>query len=400
MGLVPTLSFEEARACVLATARAAAREPASEMVSLLDSAGRVLASDYKADRDYPPASKSVRDGFAVRASDLPGELSVIGEVQAGASFEGEIGPSQAIEIMTGAPVPQGADSVVMVEHVTRDGDRVRSDPPISAGENISVQGCEARKGDVVLRKGIRVGYTEMAMLATIGCAGVRVYRRPRVAVIPTGNEVVDITETPAPFQVRNSNAYALAVQVRRAGGDPVILPVARDEYSHTRFLIERGLETDLLLLSGGVSAGKYDLVEKVLADFGAQFLFDRVRIQPGQPLVFGSVREKMFFGLPGNPASTIVCYELFGRAVTETLGGQPEAPLPICYARLTEPFRQKTGLTRFLPARLAPEGQCVTPIPWSGSGDVAALARSNAFLVTQPEREAWDAGDLIRVLAR
>jgi molybdopterin molybdotransferase len=288
----------------------------------------------------------------------------------------------------------------MVEHVTRDGGRIRTTAQLSAGDNISPQGCEARSGDIVLRKGTRVGFTEMAMLATIGCAGVRVFRRPRVAIIPTGNEVVDVTDKPAPFQVRNSNAYALAVQVRRAGGDPVMLPVARDEYEHTRSLIERGLEAGLVLLSGGVSAGKYDLVEQVLADFGARFLFDRVRIQPGQPLVFGTVRDKMFFGLPGNPASTMVCYELFGRAVTELLAGQQNSPLPICYARLTEPFRQKTGLTRFLPARLAPEGQCITPVRWSGSGDVAALARSNAFLVTEPDRETWEAGDLIGVLAR
>src|SRR5947209_5686693 len=227
MGLVPTFTFEEARACVLATARAAAREPASEMVSLLDSAGRVLAADYKADRDYPPASKSVRDGFAVRATDLPGELSLIGEVQAGAVFESQVGSSQAVEIMTGAPVPAGADSVVMIEHVAREGDRIRVAGQLSPGDNISPQAGDARKGDIVLRKGTRVGFTEMAMLATIGCAGVRVYRRPRIAVIPTGNEVVDVTDTPSISQVRNSNAFALAVQIRRAGGDPVVLPVAR-----------------------------------------------------------------------------------------------------------------------------------------------------------------------------
>jgi molybdopterin molybdotransferase len=400
MELVPTMTFEEARACVLATTRRAAREPASEMVGVLDSAGRVLASDYKADRDYPPARKSVRDGFAARAADLAGELSVIGEVQAGAQFAGEVGPGQAVEIMTGAPVPEGADAVIMVEHVTRAGDRIRAERAVSEGENISPQGCEARTGEVVLRKGTRVGFAEMAMLATIGCAGVRVYRRPRVAIIPTGNEVVDITAIPQPFEVRNSNAYALAVQVRRAGGDPVMLPVARDEYDHTRSAVEHGLHADLILLSGGVSAGKYDLVEKVLNEFGAHFLFDRVRIQPGQPLVFGTVGEKLFFGLPGNPASTMVCFEVFARAATELLGGNMEPGLPLCYARLTDSFQQKTGLTRFLPARLAPEGECVTPLRWSGSGDVPALARSNAFLVTEPEREAWAAGDLIRVLPR
>ena len=399
MGLVPTMTFEEARACVIGTARASVREPAVEMVSLLDSAGRTLAADYKADRDYPASNRSVRDGFALR-SGASAELSVVGEARAGASFEGEVSPGQAVEIMTGATVPAGADAVVMLEHVDREDSRIRTRASIAVGENISPQGCEAREGDVVLRRGTRVGFAEMAMLATIGCAGVRVYRRPRIAIIPTGDEVVDITATPRAFEVRNSNAYALAVQIRRAGAEPVILQVARDEYSHTRFLIERGLEADMLLLSGGVSAGKYDLVEKVLAELDAEFLFDRVKIQPGQPLVFGRVRGKLFFGLPGNPASTMVCYELFGRPATELLGGQQEPLLSITYARLSEPFRQKPGLTRFLPARLAPEGEQVTPVRWSGSGDVAALARSNAFLVTEPDREAWEAGDLIRVLPR
>ncbi len=399
MGFVPTMTFEEARACVMATVRAGAREPAVEMVSLLDSAGRTLAVDCKADRDYPAADRSVRDGFAVRSGE-PSELSVIGEVRAGAAFEGEVRPDQAVEIMTGAPVPAGADAVVMVEHVDRDGDRIRSRAAAAPGQNISPRGCEAREGDVVLRRGTRVGFAEMAMLATIGCAGVRVYRRPRVAVIPTGDEVVDVTATPRPFEVRNSNAYALAVQIRRAGAEPVILQVARDEYSHTRFLVERGLESDMLLLSGGVSAGKYDLVEKVLAEMEAEFFFDRVKIQPGQPVVFGRVRGKIFFGLPGNPVSTMVCYEVFGRAATEILGGQQEPLLPMAYARLTEPFRQKPGLTRFLPAKLAPAGEQVTPVSWSGSGDVAALARANAFLVTEPDRETWEAGDPIRVLLR
>jgi molybdopterin molybdotransferase len=227
-----------------------------------------------------------------------------------------------------------------------------------------------------------------------------VFRRPRVAILPTGDEVVDITATPRHFEVRNSNAYALAVQVRRSGAETVMLPIAKDEYRHTLSLIERGLETDLLLLSGGVSAGKYDIVERILADLGAEFFFDRVKIQPGQPLVFGRVRDRFFFGLPGNPASTMVCYEIFGRSAAELLGGADHPVLPLTYARLTEPFRQKTGLTRFLPATLGCNGETVTPVRWSGSGDVAALARSNCFLVTEPDRESWEAADLIRVLPR
>ena len=192
----------------------------------------------------------------------------------------------------------------------------------------------------------------------------------------------------------------MAVQVRNAGGDPHILPIARDNYESTRELIEQGLEHDLLLLSGGVSAGKYDIVERVLADVGAQFFFDRVLIQPGQPLVFGIARETFFFGLPGNPASTMVTFEVFAKAAVELLGGAADAPLHVLRATLSHELRIKSGLTRFLPARLSDDGATITPESWQGSGDVCALARANAFLVTEPDREFWAAGDQIRVLLK
>jgi molybdopterin molybdotransferase len=192
----------------------------------------------------------------------------------------------------------------------------------------------------------------------------------------------------------------LAAQVQRAGGRPIILGVAKDEYDSTYDLIQRGLTADLLLLSGGVSAGRYDIVEKVLADLDAEFFFDRVRIQPGQPLVFGAVRGKFFFGHPGNPVSTMVTFEVFARAAVEMLGGQTETLLPLTWSRLSQDFRQKTGLTRFLPARLNSDGSQITPLPWQGSGDVAGLTRANAFLVTEANRETWAAGDLIRVLLK
>src|SRR6202163_3561830 len=183
-----------------------------------------------------------------------------------------------------------------------------------------------------------------------------VNRQPRVAILPTGDEIVEVGITPREFQIRNSNAWSLAAQVRRAGGIPEILPIARDNYESTRNLIERGLTSDLLLLSGGVSAGKYDIVERVLADLGAQFFFDRVLIQPGQPLVFGKAREVYFFGLPGNPASTMVTFELFARAALELLGGQDASLLPLTLAALASDFRHKPGLTRFLPASLSSDG--------------------------------------------
>ena len=207
-------------------------------------------------------------------------------------------------------------------------------------------------------------------------------------------------EQPAEHQIRNSNAASLAAQVARAGGAPVALPVARDREDHTRGLIERALTCDLLLLSGGVSAGKYDVVEGALAALGAEFLFDRVLIQPGQPLVFGKVRGKFFFGLPGNPATTMLTFEVFARAAVELIGGRRETALPLTLARLTRELRRKPGLTRFLPARLSPDGGEVTPLPWSGSGDLPALTRANAYVVAGPEGEVSAPGEPIRVLLK
>ncbi|MGA3042975.1 MAG: molybdopterin molybdotransferase MoeA, partial [Bryobacteraceae bacterium] len=324
---MPALTFNQARCCVLDTVRTARTAPSVETVALEAAAGRVLAEPIAADRDYPALARSVRDGYALRAIDLPGDLEVIGEVRAGESYTGDIGARQAVEIMTGAPIPRGADAVVMLEHVRREGTRVIAGQSAEPGQFINPQGCEARAGDILLHPGQRLDFTGIAMLAAAGKQSVRVYAAPRVAIIATGDEIVPVAATPRDFQIRNSNAYSLAAQVARAGGVPLILPVARDELAHTRELIERGLDADLLLLSGGVSAGKYDIVEPVLNALGAEFFFDRVLIQPGQPLVFGKARGKFFFGLPGNPSSTMVTFEIFARAALELLGGQDESAL-------------------------------------------------------------------------
>jgi molybdopterin molybdotransferase len=395
-----TLSFEQARACVLREVSAGRGSLPTEQVPALECAGRILAEEITADRDYPPFPRSARDGFAIRAADVPGELHVIGEVRAGEVFRGSVSSGGAVEIMTGAPLPEGADAVVMVEHTERSGDRVKIARSLESGENFNARGIEAKQGSLVLTAGRRLGFAEIALLAMVGRECATVYKRPRVAILPTGDEIVEAGQKPEAFQIRNSNAWSMAVQVRRAGGDPQILPIARDNYESTRRLIEQGLEADLLLLSGGVSAGKYDIVERVLADLGAKFLFDRVLVQPGQPLVFGSARGKFFFGLPGNPASTMVTFEVFARAAVELLGGSHEASLRLLQAQLSKEVRQKTGLTRFLPAQVSADGSTVTPELWQGSGDVNALARANAFLVTEPDRESWAAGEMIRVLLK
>ncbi len=397
MELVPPLTFTEAREMVLQKVRAL---PATESVPLERAAGRVLAEEIAADRDTPALARSVRDGFAVRAADLPGELPVIGEVRAGERFAGEVGPGQAVEIMTGAPVPAGADAVVMVEHTRRVDGRVVIDRSTDPGQFINPQACEAAAGEVVLRPGTKLDYTGVAMLAAVGRTAVNVFRKPAVAIIATGDEIVETGEVPREHQIRNSNAWSLAAQVARAGGAPHTLPIARDTLEHTRSLIERGLEADLLLLSGGVSAGKHDVVEDALAAIGGEFFFDRVLIQPGQPLVFGQAAGRFFFGLPGNPASTMVTFEIFARAALERLGGEECPPLFLPSARLTREFRHRPGLTRFLPARLSPDGGSVTPVEWHGSGDIPAMTRANAYLVADPDRPEYAAGEWIRVLVK
>jgi molybdopterin molybdotransferase len=394
------LTFLAARQTVIDKVTGARLHPEVETVALDAAAGRVLAEDIAADRDVPALARSVRDGYAVRAADLPGELAVIGEVRAGQRFEGEVARGQAVEIMTGAPIPAGADAVAMVEHVRRVDGRVSIDGAAQPLQFINPQGCEAGAGEIVLHAGKRMDYTDVAMLAAFGRTRVQVFRRPVVAIVATGDEIVEVSRQPAAFQIRNSNAWSLAAQVTRAGGIPRILPVARDTVEHTREIVRQGLASDLLLLSGGVSAGKYDVVEPVLAELGADFYFDRVLIQPGQPLVFGRAGATFFFGLPGNPSSTMVTFEIFARAALELLSGQLETALLMPYSRLTCDFRHRPGVTRFLPAHLSADGAEVTPVKWHGSGDVPALTRANAYLVADPARPEYAGGEFIRVLLK
>jgi molybdopterin molybdotransferase len=396
---VARFTFEQARDCVIGKVVALRTPPPIAEVPLDEAAGRVLAEPVLADRDFPPLARSTRDGFALRAADTPGRLRLAGEVRAGQVFEREVGQGEAIAIMTGAPLPAGADAVIMIEHARHEGEFVTASAA-EPGQHIAPRASEARAGEELVPCGRRLGFAEIAALASAGRVRVPVFSQPRVAILATGDELVDVAAHPAPHQVRNSNAHSLAVQVRHAGGLPSILPIAGDTHDATRAAIECGLQSDLLLLSGGVSAGKYDIVEEVLASLGAEFYFDRVLIQPGQPLVFGRAAGKFFFGLPGNPASTMVTFQVFARAALELLAGQDETALPMPLARLTVDFRHKPGLTRFLPARLSADGAEVAPCPWHGSSDIPALARANAFLIADAARESWKAGDLIRVLLR
>jgi molybdopterin molybdotransferase len=308
--------------------------------------------------------------------------------------------------MTGAPVPDGADTVVMVEYTRRQGARVEVERPFAAGENIVPTGSEARAGQLLVPRGTRVGFAEIAVAASVGKAQLRTYRAPRVGILSTGDEIVDLDAHPSPNQIRNSNSYSLSAQVEAAGADPVRLPIAPDDAVVLKHLIEEGLALDLLLLTGGVSMGKYDLVEHVLAEFGAEFFFTGADIQPGRPVVFGRAavagRATCFFGLPGNPVSTMVTFEIFVRPLLDALCGAAPRNLHYLRARLKSEVRTKTGLTRFLPAHLSGEFEHteVELVRWQGSGDVAAMARANCLLVVPPDRERLAAGEMVSVLPR
>ena len=405
------LAFANARRVVEEQARTL-RPGQTGRTALLRSRGRVLAEDIAADRDFPPFPRAARDGYAVRGADLavlPATLRIIGEVRAGSAFSG--GPlrrGEAAEIMTGAPVTPGADAVVMVEYTTRQGASVAVERAVAAGENIVPAGSEARAGQLLLARGTRMGFAEIAVAAGVGKAQVSTYSPPRVGILSTGDEIVDVDAHPGPSQIRNSNSYSLSAQVEAAGAEPVRLPIAPDDPVVLKHLIEEGLALDLLLLTGGVSMGKYDLVEPVLAEFGAEFFFTGAQIQPGRPVVFGRARRgpataaTYFFGLPGNPVSTMVTFEIFVRPMLDALCGATPGKLRFLQARLRAEVRTKIGLTRFLPARLSGEFERteVELVRWQGSGDVAAMARANCFLVVPPDRERLAAGEMVFVLLR
>jgi molybdopterin molybdotransferase len=424
------VTFEEARHVV--EQHAAGVCPVEiETVDLLAGMGRILAEPILADRDFPPFARATRDGYAVRSQDLalvPARLEVVGEIKAGDWPDPSVcsvARGQAVRIMTGAPLPPGADSVVMIEHTASAGQSVEVRRSVTTGENFVPRGAEASAGQLLLSRGRKLDHAAIAIAASVGKSQVQVFRKPRIAILSTGDEVIEIHAAPGPAQIRNSNSYSLAAQILNAGGEPVRLAIAPDERGRLRSLIEEGLKYDLLLLTGGVSMGKYDLVEQVLAELNAEFYFTGAEIQPGKPIVFGScsadtlVRmptantplaqtevpappKKYFFGLPGNPVSTMVTFELFARPMIEALAGAQPQPLIFPRARLKSEIRTKTGLKRFLPAVLSGEFENaeVELARWQGSGDIAALERANCYVVIPPDRERIDAGEWVPLLLR
>ncbi|HYW67797.1 MAG TPA: gephyrin-like molybdotransferase Glp [Candidatus Dormibacteraeota bacterium] len=398
------LRYDEARGIVIKQAGSRPHALGTSKLDVGEALGHVLAEEVRTDREYPPFDRSTRDGFAVRASEAAAgaKLRCTGEIKAGDSVTLPLATGSCMQIMTGAAVPPGADAVVMIEFTSRDGDAVTFQRETLPGQNIVPQGSEARAGDVVLQPGLRLGFAELAIAAQVGATQLLSARKPRVAILSTGDEVVPIGETPGPFHIRNSNSISLAAQVRLAGGEPVLLGNALDRSDDLGAKIEQGLREHVLVLSGGVSMGKYDLVESVLQALGAEFFFDAVAIRPGKPTVFARCRDALVFGLPGNPVSTMVTFLLFVVPALDILSGATPRPLPLLEARLAEPMKEKPGLTHFLPARLEWRGEsaAVRPLRWQGSGDIAALSRANCFLVVPADRQDIAAGERVSVLPR
>jgi molybdopterin molybdotransferase len=457
-------SFDEASALVAAYAAKLARiRPAVERVLLNQSLGRVLAEPLRADADQPPFPRSTRDGFACRAAEASTHrpLSVAGSTRAGQTPSGPLPRGAVWEIMTGAPVPAGADAVIMLEHVegyaahvedsfahveyseahadktgSASARTIRLLPPrtirllpprtIRKGENIVARAAQAREGDKLLPVGSLIAAAQIALAASCGSTALNVFAKPRVAILSTGDELVPVSSTPGPSQIRNSSSAMLAAMVSAAGGDPWILPIARDTAKSLDAALARAATADLLLITGGVSAGKFDLVEPALIRAGARFHFTGVRIQPGKPLVFGELRRpptdplqnesgtKCCFGLPGNPVSSAVTFLLFAAPVVVALAGRSNFGPRFALARLTEDVKnkhgvpadrsssvgRKTGLTRFLPAACTFAGPApeVALVSWQGSGDLAAMARANCFLVVPEDADRLRAGSTVRIL--
>ena len=411
------LDFQAALDLVLAQA-CTHPTPAAESLPLLAAHRRTLAEPLLADRDQPPFDRSTRDGFALRSADPSPDRAIVGLLRAGERWQGPaLAPGNAIEIMTGAPVPPGADAVLMVEHATRSAAAPPSadllsfapDRAPTPGQNIVPQGSEIRAGETALPQGAVLNASEIAVAAALGAHHVSVFRKPRVAILATGDELVELDQTPESHQIRNSNSYSLAALVLEAGGDPVRLPIVRDREDDLTHSLALARDCDLILFSGGVSMGKYDLVEQALAHASANFFFTGVRLQPGKPVVFGRLPsveahpQTFFFGLPGNPISTEVTFLCFVAPLLRALAGQLDLGPLFAQATLAEPVPARRGLTRLLPARLTPSpaNPTVTLIPWQGSGDLAANARANGYALL-PAAHAHDfaAGETISILLR
>lgn len=373
-------------------------------VRLENAAGLCLAESIKSDLNMPPFNRSAMDGYAVIAKDIkpPVDLDVIENIRAGYNPKKKVGRGQAAKIMTGSVVPKGADTVIKVEETkSLDNDRkVRILKETKKGANIARKGEDVRFGNTVLSKGTRIRAQEVGILAAVGANYVKVHSTPGIGIISTGDELVDITCKPKPWQIRNSNSYSLAAQARQIVTDVDILGKVNDNKSEIRKLIQKGLKKDILILSGGVSMGEYDLVGGVLLDLGVKIFFEKVALRPGKPTVFGMKGDKLIFALPGNPVSTFVTFELFVKPCIKKMMGFTSYGHPILQAELEKDIKIKKKRREYRPALLRQEdsGWKVSLVDWHGSGDLFSITKANCLLIIRESVEKLNAGDMVEVM--
>jgi molybdopterin molybdotransferase len=367
----------------------------------------VLAEEAVSDMNMPPFPRSSVDGYALRVEDLqrlPACLQVLGSVAAGTYPEFAIASGQAVKIMTGAPVPEGANAVQMIERTRAlaEANDVEVLEAVPSGANISALGSEAQRGQTVVARNTFISPAVIGLLAAVGKSEVEVYRAPSVGLIATGDELVEIHESPARAQIRNSNSYALYAQIEQLGAQPHMLGIARDQKSQLRDLIQRGLHYDLLLLTGGVSMGDLDLVEDVFAEFGFEIFFNKVAVKPGKPVVFARAGQTLIFGLPGNPVSAATVFELLVRPAIRKMMGNGVYQNQIVTARLTQRFLNRSGRENYAPAWMWYESGAyhVRPLPSKGSGDVTSYAASNSYLICPIDRTELRAEEQVQAMLR
>lgn len=377
----------------------------SRKVRLESALGFCLAENVKSDLNMPPFNRAAMDGYAVIAKDIavpPVELDVIENIRAGYNPKKRIVRGCASKIMTGSVVPQGADAVIKVEETkSLDNDtRVRIFKETKKGSNIAKKAEDIRVGKVVLRKGTRIRPQEVGILAAVGVNMVSVFSAPSIGIISTGDELVKISSKPKPWQIRNSNSYSIAAQARQQLEDVEIFDTAKDDKAKIRSVVTKGLKKDVLILSGGVSMGEYDLVGEVLKDFGIKIFFETVALRPGKPTVFGKKGGRVIFGLPGNPVSTFVTFELFVRPCIRKMMGFPSYNNRVLYAELEKEIKVKKKRREFWPAflRYANGKWKVSPIKWHGSGDLFSVTNANCLLIVRESCDVLKIGDTVEVM--
>ena len=376
-------------------------------VALEDALGKVLAEDVKSDIDMPPFHRSMMDGYAVVAADTqkaPVKLRVVGYVPAGSFPKFHLQSGDAAKIMTGAPVPEGADAVREVEKTKElaHGSEVQMLEAVSNGQNIAPRGSEVKASDVVLPAGTYIHSAVVGLLAAVGEVDAKVFRVPQIAILATGDELVDPRLKPRQGQIRNSNSYALTALCKQMGLQPQFLGIAKDERSSLRNKIVQGMKHDVLLVTGGVSMGDRDYVGDILKELGVEISFEKVAIKPGKPFVFGKIKNKSIFALPGNPVSSSTVFEVFVRPALRKMMGFPAYQNPVVKAKLTEYFRNKSGRENYHPCVTWYENGCFycRPLNTKGSGDIMGYARSNSYLICPIDKKELVQGQEIDVLLR